>query len=134
MRHTPHCLSRALVIGEKKELFQSRINATALERVLNQPTYSDFQDNLEASVHNALPQYIMGDCYYSTAPNGNCFSRIIFEFPPVQYRHLFSDPVFFLHHPQVDHLWWVWCRKIPLGGCASIRDLGRAQGCTKTKT
>jgi len=75
------------VTGEKKEEYQDRVNATALDHVLSQPTYGEFLDQLESRAHNSIPQWIMGDFILMTAPN---------------------DPVFYLHHAQVDRLWWMW--------------------------
>jgi len=84
---SPRCFSRAFVTGEKKEEYQDRVNATALDHVLSQPTYGEFLDQLESRAHNSIPQWIMGDFILMTAPN---------------------DPVFYLHHAQVDRLWWMW--------------------------
>jgi len=87
LNHSPHCLSRGFLSGEKKEEYQNRVTTAAIDKVLAQPYYLEFLVDLEDQTHNAIPQFIKGDFYTQTAPN---------------------DPIFFLHHTQVDRLWWMW--------------------------
>ncbi|XEV04882.1 hypothetical protein FSHL1_010169 [Fusarium sambucinum] len=86
LRNT-HCLSRGFQTGKKKSMLGNRVTATAINTVLGMPTYEEFVDGLEVQAHNSIPQFVQGDFYGLTAPN---------------------DPVFYLHHAQVDRLWWLW--------------------------
>ncbi|KAM0268960.1 hypothetical protein ACHAPA_004560 [Fusarium lateritium] len=83
----PHCLSRGFQSGEKKLKLEDRVTIAAINSVLTIPAYEEFVDALEVQAHNSTPQFVQGDFYGLTAPN---------------------DPVFYLHHAQVDRLWWLW--------------------------
>lgn len=50
-------------------------------------TYADFEEKLEGTVHNALHWSVRGDFSSMTAAN---------------------EPLFWLHHAQLDRLWWSW--------------------------
>lgn len=63
-------MSRGFVNGTKKEGYQSRITPEALQRLLSQETYQGLLDEVEVQAHNAVPQFIRGDFYLITAPNG----------------------------------------------------------------
>ncbi|CCT64870.1 related to monophenol monooxygenase (tyrosinase) [Fusarium fujikuroi IMI 58289] len=83
----PHCLSRGFQGGEKKTKLENRVTIDAINSVLSLQSYEEFVDALEVQAHNSIPQFVRGDFYGLTAPN---------------------DPVFYLHHAQVDRLWWLW--------------------------
>ncbi|EWG41477.1 hypothetical protein FVEG_03589 [Fusarium verticillioides 7600] len=83
----PHCLSRGFQGGEKKAQLEGRVTIDAINSVLGLQSYEKFVDALEVQAHNSIPQFVRGDFYGLTAPN---------------------DPVFYLHHAQVDRLWWLW--------------------------
>jgi tyrosinase len=50
----------------------------------------------------------MGDFYSFTAPNGTRYPPIFIVFTNIEV-----DPVFYLHHTQVDRLWWMWQQQDP---------------------
>ncbi|KAH7391524.1 hypothetical protein BKA64DRAFT_696230 [Cadophora sp. MPI-SDFR-AT-0126] len=91
----PHCLSRGflnagMISGtdrEKSSKFHRHISPEHVEHILQQPDYLSFFKLFESGAHNAIPQFLRGDWLVFSAPN---------------------DPVFFLHHTQVDRLWWLW--------------------------
>ncbi|KAI8192414.1 Tyrosinase ustQ [Colletotrichum sp. SAR 10_75] len=92
----PHCLSRwfrdlnSLEDGENDVLYRKiydRISPEYVNETLNAANYSSFFKKFEAGAHNAIPMFIRGEWSNFTATN---------------------DPVFFLHHAQVDRLWWLW--------------------------
>ncbi|KAL9119187.1 MAG: hypothetical protein Q9187_004258 [Circinaria calcarea] len=83
----PHCLSRSFLSGENLTEYAQRIRPTALEKVLGASTYEEFNLALETGPHLSIPFSIHGDFSVPTAP---------------------QDPVFFLHHTQLDRLWWKW--------------------------
>jgi len=76
----PHCLSRGFSKGDEKKKLQSRISDAIVQNILDQPSYSDFFDILEARLHNAIPLFIKGDFFGMTAPNGMCFQSCYFVF------------------------------------------------------
>ncbi|KAI0405660.1 putative tyrosinase [Xylaria palmicola] len=84
----PHCLSRGFLTGELQDHFGAqRLNSSAMAAVLGQPDYYQFLLMLEDGPHSAIPIIVRGDFSRFTAPN---------------------DPIFFLHHAQIDRLWWKW--------------------------
>ncbi|KAK6596644.1 hypothetical protein H4I96_09296 [Botrytis cinerea] len=88
-----HCLSRGFIHGDHlRTIFGLKVQPKALEAVLLQPDYESFNLELEEGPHNAIPRAIRGDFLRVTAPN---------------------DPVFFLHHTQLDRMWWQWQQQDP---------------------
>ncbi|KAI0376099.1 putative tyrosinase [Hypomontagnella monticulosa] len=84
----PHCLSRGFLVGELQDHFGAqRLNSSAMAAVLDEADYYSFLLKLEDGPHSAIPINVRGDFSTFTAPN---------------------DPIFFLHHGQVDRLWWKW--------------------------
>ncbi|KAJ3483546.1 hypothetical protein NLG97_g7283 [Lecanicillium saksenae] len=104
----PHCLSRGFQTGTKKEELQSRVSQQAVENILVQDSYASFFTSLEDHVHNAIPQFVRGDFLLQTAPNG--MMHIITD-SGIEQRPDPIDPVFYLHHTQIDRLWWIWQQK-----------------------
>lgn len=89
----PHCLSRGFLKGDQLQGFcGSRIRPEVIEETLRKPDYESFISSLEDRAHNAIPTGIKGDFGTFTAP---------------------YDPVFFLHHTQIDRLWWLWQQEHP---------------------
>jgi hypothetical protein len=76
----PHCLSRGFATGERQELFQASITPEKVEETLEQAEYDEFFAKLELGPHNAVPQFISGDFYYFTAPNGKEINNIVCSF------------------------------------------------------
>lgn len=70
MLASPHCLSRGFTTTNYVDELHSRISPEQVEETLRQENYSEFFIRLENSTHNAIPQFIMGDFYSFTAPNG----------------------------------------------------------------
>jgi tyrosinase len=68
--HNPHCLSRGFATDSFQTRFQEQVKPERLENALQQDGYDNFFSKLEFGPHNAIPQFISGDFYYFTAPNG----------------------------------------------------------------
>lgn len=83
----PHCLSRGFESGPELRGNGSWFSPSALERLLHMEDYESFNLGLEHGPHIAIPRSVRGDFSLLTAP---------------------SDPVFFLHHTQLDRIWWKW--------------------------
>ncbi|KAL8710083.1 MAG: hypothetical protein Q9225_007361, partial [Loekoesia sp. 1 TL-2023] len=88
--YKPHCLLRGFD-GNLKD-FRERIHPGALMDLLLSPDYSSLNLGLEHGPHVAIPQSVNGDFSLHTAP---------------------FDPVFFLHHTQLDRMWWRWQHAMP---------------------
>lgn len=93
------------------------VTPEALEEILASTKFEDFYTNLEYGAHNAIPQVIRGDFFKVTAPYGrfsiaeHCrnSSLLAFLFSLVDTnRPNTPDPLFFLHHTQLDRLWHRW--------------------------
>ncbi|WQF83004.1 Putative tyrosinase copper-binding domain, di-copper centre-containing domain superfamily [Colletotrichum destructivum] len=83
-----HCLSRGFTDGKVLgRLNGDKVKPAVIEEILRQPDYASFFVKLEDGPHNQIPNGIQGDFIKFTAPN---------------------DPLFFLHHSQLDRLWWMW--------------------------
>jgi tyrosinase len=92
VKYRPHCLSRGFRTddGRLGAMDGSLISPESIEEVLSIETYEDFVASMESRVHDAIPFGISGDFETFTAP---------------------YDPLFFLHHVQLDRLWWLWQRR-----------------------
>ncbi|TIC95046.1 Tyrosinase ustQ [Colletotrichum higginsianum] len=83
-----HCLAR----GFRNEDAAGRplntwFGPESIGRLLRTPRYRDFEWDMENRLHNRMHRAVSGDFLSLTAAN---------------------DPVFYLHHAQIDHLWWRW--------------------------
>ncbi|KAL1311897.1 hypothetical protein AAFC00_001969 [Neodothiora populina] len=93
MNDNPHCLSRGFWDGQELgRLPGSDVSPRAIEAILSQADYESFFLALEHGPHNVIPNSIRGDFLKFTAP---------------------SDPLFFLHHTQLDRIWWLWQNRHP---------------------
>ncbi|MCJ1241386.1 hypothetical protein MMC14_009391 [Varicellaria rhodocarpa] len=111
MRLRPHCLSRGFPSEKELRRWTAGLRPEVVEQVLTIEVYSDLFLALENGPHLSIPYSIRGDFYRFTAPN---------------------DPIFFLHHSQLDRLWSRWqiekkTSKVHWGGAAwdgSEREAG----------
>ncbi|OHW95205.1 tyrosinase central domain containing protein [Colletotrichum incanum] len=81
--YDPHCLARSF----NEDWYAHYMNPEALEKVMAATSYEDFFLALEMGPHDIIPLGIRGDFTSFTAPN---------------------DPIFYLHHAQLDRVWWLW--------------------------
>lgn len=105
----PHCLSRGFLTGELLDRFGAqRLNASTMAAVLDEPDYYRFLLKLEVGPHSAIPITVQGDFYRFTAPNG-MFPTSTGQSQEARLPWCSClDPIFFLHHGQIDRLWWKW--------------------------
>lgn len=68
-----HCLSRGFVSVEEARKYVPFISPTHVDKTLALAEYSDFYVKLEFDSHNTLPNFIRGEFYDFTAPNGENF-------------------------------------------------------------
>ncbi|KAF8850040.1 Di-copper centre-containing protein [Acephala macrosclerotiorum] len=84
----PHCLSRNFRNDTKTGHFTGHlIRPDLVEKYLDEDDLLLFTLKLETGPHNTIPFGIRGDFLSFNAP---------------------ADPLFFLHHAQLDRLWWKW--------------------------
>ncbi|KAL9077910.1 MAG: hypothetical protein Q9157_003177 [Trypethelium eluteriae] len=88
----PHCLSRGFPSdGELKELGEL-IKPEVIEDLMTEPDFDKFASEVERRGHKFLSHSVRGDLSKFTGPN---------------------DPVFFLHHTNLDRLWSQWQQTDP---------------------
>ncbi|KAK0264910.1 hypothetical protein B0A54_16166 [Friedmanniomyces endolithicus] len=97
VKFQPHCLSRGFrdQEGNLGHIDGHEISPESIEEVLSLNEYEKFVALMESRVHDAIPFGIAGDFETFTAP---------------------YDPLFFLHHTQLDRLWWLWQQRQPEKG------------------
>ncbi|KAL2060132.1 hypothetical protein VTL71DRAFT_9954 [Oculimacula yallundae] len=84
----PHCLSRNFGNDTSIGHFTGKmIRPDVVEKILREDDLLDLTLKMEDAPHNAIPFGIRGDFLSFNAP---------------------ADPLFFLHHAQLDRLWWKW--------------------------
>lgn len=86
----PHCLSRGWQSGEALKELANLIDPAALEGLLEEPDFSNFASELENRAHTFISRSVRGDFSKYTGP---------------------YDPVFFLHHTNLDRIWAEWQAK-----------------------
>ncbi|KAM0144229.1 hypothetical protein ACHAO1_000512 [Botrytis cinerea] len=121
-----HCLSRGFRHGSEKDQFvTSRLHPSSLQKAFNFPDYRGFNLALEDGAHRAIPAFLQGEFGSFTSPNGSCTQEslnLILEDLHINYV---TDPIFFLHHTQIDRLWWEWQKVEPE---RRLRDYGGKAG------
>ncbi|KAJ1305208.1 hypothetical protein OPQ81_000237 [Rhizoctonia solani] len=80
----PHCLTRQFVLNEQVITNWSK---PVVDEIMKYSNYLDFWNNTERHPHDNLHRTVSGDLKRQYSPN---------------------DPLFFLHHAQVDRLWTLW--------------------------
>ncbi|KAE9573107.1 hypothetical protein CGMCC3_g10851 [Colletotrichum fructicola] len=81
----PHCLSRGFT-----DFPGRNASPAVVQTILEEKDYESFFLGVENGPHNVAPNGIRGDFYSFTAP---------------------YDPIFYLHHAQLDRLWFIWQQK-----------------------
>lgn len=98
--YQPHCLSRGF-----SEFSGRDARPEAVEEIMKQNEYEKFFLAVENGPHNVVPVGVRGDFYSFTAPYG-LSAGLILKLTGLMCSP--ADPVFFLHHAQLDRLWWLW--------------------------
>lgn len=73
-------------------MLASAYKPNVVNEIQNSKDYDSYRRTLESGPHGAIHSAVGGDLGPATSPN---------------------DPVFFLHHAQIDRLWWLWQQKDP---------------------
>ncbi|KAH6625208.1 hypothetical protein C7974DRAFT_376759 [Boeremia exigua] len=90
-----HCFFRSVVEANEPEAWETMKGFLTPEYVAEQQklkNYAEFAPNLEGSPHGTIHASLGGEMNPTTSPN---------------------EPLFFLHHPQIDHLYWTWQQQNP---------------------
>ncbi|EMD64592.1 hypothetical protein COCSADRAFT_355670 [Bipolaris sorokiniana ND90Pr] len=85
-----HCFFRKLAEVNKLEAWNTMKDTLTPEYVANQQkleVFAKFAPALEANPHGTIHASLGGEMNPTTSPN---------------------ESLFFLHHPQIDRLWWTW--------------------------
>lgn len=110
-----HCLSRGFPPEEELKELGQLIRPAAIGDLMDESKYENFAGELEKRAHMFLSHSIRGDLSRFTGPNGT--SLIFYTCPSSHTRFInltsVLDPVFFLHHVNLDRLWWEWQQTRP---------------------
>ncbi|KAK6858933.1 hypothetical protein PG995_004786 [Apiospora arundinis] len=92
--YSEHCLSRNFNNGLEfpGDMLSFAYSPKTMANIHSIPEYDWFRINLEGNPHGAVHSAINGDMGPSSSPN---------------------DPIFFLHHTQIDRIWWLWQQDKP---------------------
>ncbi|KAF2873321.1 hypothetical protein BDV95DRAFT_488915 [Massariosphaeria phaeospora] len=91
--YTPHCLSRGFLPPDLiASICTPNLRPEVMSDVARQGDFWAFSQALEEGPHIGIPCVIRGDFANMTAPN---------------------DPLWWLHHAQLDRLWWQWQHVYP---------------------
>jgi len=103
----PHCLSRGFPSDSELQELGQLIRPDAISALMAEKDYSTFASEIEHRAHKFLSHSVRGDLSRFTGPN---------------------DPVFFLHHVNIDRLWSQWQQYNPRDGLSAYA--GRANNNT----
>jgi tyrosinase len=90
--YQPHCLSRGFSTGASLKELSDLIRPDVVDDIMREKEFKDFAERLEKNAHAFASGSIRGDFAKYTGP---------------------YDPVFFLHHANLDKLWWEWQQEDP---------------------
>jgi tyrosinase len=88
----PHCLSRGFQSGATKEELGKLVQPEVIADIMAEENFETFALRIEHNAHHFVSESIQGEFSKFTGP---------------------YDPVFFLHHTNLDRLWWHWQMKDP---------------------
>ncbi|KAJ3165669.1 hypothetical protein HDU88_003862 [Geranomyces variabilis] len=92
---TSNCIHRFFNVNNQPAAGPTLINSVAQQALMqnSRTSYASFRNNFESQPHNAVHSSIGGDMFVVTiSPN---------------------DPLFYLHHANVDRMWSIWQRNNP---------------------
>ncbi|OOF98338.1 hypothetical protein ASPCADRAFT_395107 [Aspergillus carbonarius ITEM 5010] len=98
----PHCLSRDFAQGDALTNYSAAIHPSVIHQLFLLEDELDFVLSIEDGPHLSIPRTVHGDFSTITAP---------------------ADPVFFLHHTQLDRLWSMWQHAHPQSSAVPTDDL-----------
>ncbi|KAK0615237.1 hypothetical protein B0T17DRAFT_381458 [Bombardia bombarda] len=93
--YIPHCISRGfkdIKTNITGQISGRPFSPESMGAILGKQTYKEFVKEVENQLHNSLHQSVNGDFKAMTAAN---------------------DPLFYVHHAQLDRMWWRWQREKP---------------------
>ena len=108
---TTHCLVRG--IGNEKSVF---LNSTAVANATKSTTFEVFRVQLEgrpltleARMHDGGHFAVGGDMSNLFSAPGGASARVCLPIMMADDQtHCCLDPLFFLHHANLDRIWWNW--------------------------
>ncbi|KAI4138871.1 MAG: hypothetical protein LQ340_008035, partial [Diploschistes diacapsis] len=114
--YAPQCLSRGFVEAESRayeDVTAGHVRPEAVDRVTASGSYAEFWFGLEGP-HLGIPYGIRGDFLRLTATNGGFVGFLCpCAISTACCLSFLFDPIFILHHTNVDRLWWTWQRMAP---------------------
>ena len=104
--YAPHCLTRDFGSFKDEPVanLSQHLRPSAIEALLEEDDYYKFLVRFEDGAHIAIPKFIMGDFRLFTSPNGTSGYSAGLR----SIANTLKDPIFFLHHAQIDRIWWKW--------------------------
>ncbi|KAJ5528724.1 hypothetical protein N7527_002117 [Penicillium freii] len=113
-----HCLSRGFHDGEVMgRLPGEAYSPEMIGGILRKPTYKEFVKSVEIYLHGSIHQSVNGDFKAMTAANGNVAHSMFLLAEPHHFKNrpliIYTDPLFYVHHAQLDRLWWRWQQENP---------------------
>ncbi|KAF8196033.1 tyrosinase [Pholiota molesta] len=95
LRTAPHCLTRG--IANENSIY---INSKAVANAMKQPTSALFRAELEGTSNVLIHKLHDGGHFAVGGEMSNYYSSP-------------ADPLFFLHHANLDRIWWNWQQMLP---------------------
>lgn len=120
LEHKPHCLSRDL----NPKIVSTALKASSVDTLLQASNITSFINvldqgpdpttlNVHAGGHFGRSDHLFISSMTLSQPN---FIHFIIHRRRIRYDDGFAspgDPIFFLHHAQIDRIWALWQRKDP---------------------
>ncbi|MCJ1432649.1 hypothetical protein MMC27_002006 [Xylographa pallens] len=117
----PHCLSRGFEQDERLQELGELIRPAVLEELMRESAFETFAPELERRAYTFISRSIRGDFSRYTGPYDSSVISTREDVAPLQEDHdcgaiglvangflFYADPVFFLHHANLDRLWAKW--------------------------
>lgn len=110
-----HCIARGFRDGDQAGRISGEYyRPESIGSILRKQSYVELVREVEIYLHNPLHQGVNGDFLAMTAANGILsLSLSLCVCVCVWTRANRSDPLFYVHHAQLDRLWWRWQQESP---------------------
>lgn len=104
-----HCLKRQFY----PEMHGINYTVVKVDKIVNKAhSYDDFREWLEMGPHRMVHNGIGGEMPTDHSSNGESLLPMLSSSMETNSER--SDPIFWVHHAQIDRLWWRWQMKEPV--------------------
>jgi tyrosinase len=111
----PHCLTREFELTKSEDhgTFSGELmSPDSMGQLARCPDYGTFRYGIEG-IHDVIHNGVIGDMNTWSSANGMFLMIVTKRNDKPTCLTAALDPIFWLHHAQLDRLWWTWQQEDP---------------------